>query len=125
VAALARGHLDEPLRRHAELCPGCREVRLVWTFLAQQACQITDAPLPDAGVILRRAQVEERRRLAERSLAPVTLMQKAGAGVLLALLGVLAAQYLALVPSALLAVTAGMATLLLAAGGVLWRWARG
>jgi sterol desaturase/sphingolipid hydroxylase (fatty acid hydroxylase superfamily) len=78
VARAARsGDWPAALRAHANDCPVCSEVALVSAFLQTEAESArTEAVLPDASRIWRKAQWASEQAVAERALRPIALMEK-------------------------------------------------
>ena len=75
--AAQSGNWPTALRGHANECPVCSEVALVSAFLQTEAESArTEAVLPDAGRIWRKAELATRQAAAERALRPIALMEK-------------------------------------------------
>ena len=75
--AAQSGEWSPALRAHAAECPVCSEVALVSGFLQTEAeLAHTEAVLPDAGRIWRKAQFASKQAAAERALRPIALMEK-------------------------------------------------
>ena len=96
LAALLAGSLGADLKRHVAQCPECREVMAVATWLQGVARETDVGPLPEAGRIRWRAQVERRlearRSLAERAARPIRWFERgAAAAIVIATAGVLRA----------------------------------
>lgn len=117
VAALGRGTVPEELARHAENCSACAEAKLIWSSMSNDALQ--DAPLPPAGLIWWKAQLESRRQLANRSVAAIDIAQKAAAGAAAVFLAALTIMEPNQFPWQ---AAVGLAVLGCAAVGVLYAW---
>ena len=113
IAALHRGSVPEELCVHASECPACADAELIWRQLRTE--RDARPPLPSAGLIWWKAQLESRKELAGKSVAAIDWVQKFA---LVAAMGLLAAArfpWLAL---------AGLAVLACAAAGVLYAWSQ-
>ena len=63
------------LREHAERCPSCQEALWLAEWFGAPSHD-ADAPLPEPGRIFWRAQLLQRRRLAERATRSIRLVQQ-------------------------------------------------
>jgi hypothetical protein len=77
LQALHDGAIDPVLQQHATACPSCSELLHVASELLH--CPQPSGDPPPAGLIWWRAQLDARRRLSERSLAPIRIFQKIAA----------------------------------------------
>ena len=74
VAALHTGSVPAALQSHLDGCLTCQDVALVTEFLCRAASPPSEsAALPSASLIWWRAQLAEKRALADRSIAPIRL----------------------------------------------------
>jgi hypothetical protein len=117
--ALASGQWNGQLREHVAACAHCAELELVWQSLTQ-AAQKESTPLPVAGLIWWRSQLDERREKAERAVASIAIMQKLT--IASALAAATASLWLWKPGVWLVLVGLGM---VLATGAVLYGWVRG
>jgi hypothetical protein len=129
LAALAAGTVSQDLQQHVERCEACAEVCLVWTYLRESAADDLDgSPVPAPGLILWRAKLEEKRDLAERSVASIRIVQNAAlfvaAAVSLLIMGTYSADILIGKSALFLVAMWGVPALSLWALGVLYYWAR-
>jgi len=95
LEALHNGAIGPALHQHAGSCPSCAQLVQVATHLL--ASEQPEGEPPPAGLIWWRAQLDARRRLAQRSLAPIRIFQKIAAAVAMLILAV-AAQWLPALP---------------------------
>jgi len=129
LAALAAGTVSQELLQHVEHCEACADAKLVWTYLRESAADDLDSsPVPAAGLILWRAKLEEKRNLAERSVASIRIVQNAAlfvaAAVSLPIMGTYSAEFLIGKSALFLIAMLGVPALSLWALGVLYYWAR-
>ena len=74
VAALHAGGVPAALQSHLAGCLICQDVALVTQFLCRAASPPSEsAALPSPSFIWWRAQLAEKRALADRSIAPIRL----------------------------------------------------
>lgn len=84
LTALAAGNLSAALRNHLGQCEACIEASTVLMYMnAINSENLASTPLPSADSIFWRAQIAERRRLAERSTASIRNLQRIAATVVL------------------------------------------
>ena len=77
IVALESGSFPAALQSHIEACPTCQDVVLVAQFLRHATpLPAENVPLPGASLIWWRAQLAEKRSLANRSVAPIRLTRK-------------------------------------------------
>jgi hypothetical protein len=84
LAALADGsEIDTELAAHLANCEACSEAATVFSYMRQLARYSEPTALPSADAILWRAQIAERQRLAQRSVAVIEFWWKAAAAAAL------------------------------------------
>ena len=129
LAALDEGPLSEELDRHLATCDVCAEAALVCRYLREpMGDEAEPSTMPSAGLIWWRAQLEEQRNLANRSVASIRIVQKVTALVAAAVAVLMASAYSTQVftgTSALLAVgIVSLPAVSVSALAVLYYWAR-
>jgi hypothetical protein len=128
LEALASAHVSEELRRHIAACPACSETALVWDYLGSAQNDLSqNRTLPAAGFVWWRAQLAEKRRRAERSVAAIDLVQKLAVALLFVVVAILtfwASQRTADFVMSFAFAGAGFAVLLCLVVGVLYAWVR-
>ncbi len=77
VAEAARcGRWDDDLRAHVANCEACSDAMLAASFLfALRESDHAAAPVPDAGRVWWKAQLQARRQAAERAARPISIAQ--------------------------------------------------
>jgi hypothetical protein len=128
LAALRAGDLPADLAAHADGCAVCQEVKLVFGFLSSASAQEVDVHASAAGLIWWRARLDEKRALAERSVAPILTVQKIALIVVVALAAILAAiagpEWIGKASGPLVAVVTCACAMIVATAGALAIWAR-
>ena len=82
MAALAGRVFPPELIQHLESCVCCSESALVWRYLDELSKDEADQePLPSADRIWWKAQFAKKRKLAERSVLAISLVQKVAAAL--------------------------------------------
>jgi predicted anti-sigma-YlaC factor YlaD len=91
LRALRLGQSSGDLQAHLDQCEVCREVQLVADFLyVLERAQVSDVPLPSPESLWWRGQIAQKRDLAERSVAAISVVQRIAGVLIVGLLGVLA-----------------------------------
>jgi hypothetical protein len=129
VAALAAGHIPEPLAAHMENCAVCRDVKLVFRFLESASTgQQEDTTASAAGLIWWRARLYEKRALAARSVKPIRTMQTIAIVLVLAMAAIFAAvagpAWVGKAPPLVIAVVICGCGLIVSAAGLWTFWMR-
>jgi hypothetical protein len=90
LRAVQSGQLTRDLQAHLDGCEACQEARLVTIFFdTLPETQLTNLPLPSPESIWWRGQIAQKRELAERSVAAISIVQKIAGLLIVGLLGVL------------------------------------
>ena len=77
LKAAESGQWSKGLRAHAQACEVCSDALLVTHYLQSQAqAAQAEAPLPDAGLIWWKAQLQAKRAAAERATRPIVILEK-------------------------------------------------
>jgi len=75
--AVRSGSFSDELRVHAMECPECTELVLVAGIMNRGAARLGDiGPLPDAGYVWWRANLEQREKQSRRATGIITLVQR-------------------------------------------------
>lgn len=75
VAAVLSGTADHEITFHAQQCPACSEVLLVAGFLQESDADSERTPLPDPGLIWRRARFRATQDAVRVALRPIRFMK--------------------------------------------------
>lgn len=80
VKAARTGFWPDNLRSHTESCEACSEALLVSHYLNEEAASALDeaealSPLPEAGLVWWKAQLQVRRETARRATRPVAIVE--------------------------------------------------
>ena len=77
LKAVESGEWSKGLPAHAKTCEVCSDALLVAHYLQSQAqAAQAEAPLPDAGLIWWKAQLQAKRAAAERATRPIVILEK-------------------------------------------------
>jgi hypothetical protein len=76
LAALTRGELPPGLQQHLASCPVCQEAALTARYLRQLVdSDLASAHVPAPELLWWRAQIIEKRRLGQRSVASISILR--------------------------------------------------
>jgi hypothetical protein len=128
VAALGAGQVPEELAAHVEQCAVCREVKLVFRFLATASEEKEETAASTAGLIWWRARLYEKRALAARSVTPIRTAQTVAIVLALVVAAIFAAmvgpEWIGKASPLVLAVMICGGGLIASTAGLLAFWAR-
>lgn len=129
LTALKTGYISNELLAHLGQCPICNESRFVWDCLEKIAsAENHAATLPSAGLIWWRAQLLERKAIAERSVAAIDVVQNIATILATIVLGALSLWWgidsFNATPTMWGLIASAFVLLLLSSGAVLYAWAR-
>ena len=120
VLASSGGPMSDTLQAHLEHCASCREVATLTGAMRAALDEEERLPLPDAGRLWWRAEIEARREARARSMRPLDTVERAEPFIALAaaaLLFVLRGDYLLGALARLVPGDASMAALQIALPG--------